>query len=223
MHRLIACGRPAALFIMIMFALVATGVAGADPSPPKAKKAQPQPTPQARVQAAAEPSETESPYVQATARGGAQSGRVYTNDDLKKMFPGRPEDEKKLPAEPASAHPGGEPGDAAPPVPPAGVETALDQVLAQEAARGDQAQRIAAAEQAVTAAHDRVADLEKRRLAVQNPLMPPPKPPEKGEEQWKAQSGPERLAATEQELQTAREELAKAQSELDTLRGGSTP
>jgi hypothetical protein len=151
--------------------------------------------------------------------------RVFTNEDLERLFGGGELDEE--PARPSGE---GSPaaGEAAVqrPAGPAtggGAQAAdpLQWMQQRETSEAERRQQIADAEAAVAAARQKVADLEKRLLAVKNPFLARPEIPDDEKSDWDGMSGPERASATEEQLGNARDELQKAEQELARLRSQS--
>jgi hypothetical protein len=155
-----------------------------------------------------------SPFVQAMGgRAKASEVKVYSNETLSEMFGGASEEVVESP----TVTPAGAP---TPPVQPAVPEKSpLERMAEQKKAREDHRILLTAAEKAVTDAEQRVAELEKRALAARNPLLPRPAPPEDEEERaaWNSADGVGRAAQADQQLQSAREALAKAREDLATL------
>lgn len=174
---------------------------------------------------AAEPakSEAESPAAAADAKKDCAEVEVFTNEDLERLF-GRGEE-----TTPETGPEEGEPADgtARPeprpvePVQGAGTAQPADPLQWMEERKTRQAERqeqIAAAEAAIGAARERIADLEQRIRATKNPYLARPQIPDDEKSDWDGMSAPERVAAAEQQLQEAREELRKAEEELARLR-----
>jgi hypothetical protein len=154
----------------------------------------------------------------------AASG-VVTNETLERLFGPAPE-AATAPAkeETAPPTPAAESGDAPPP--PEGVTTPaektptdpLELMREKQAKAAEQKRLIAEAEQKVSSARQRVADLEKRRLAIVNPFMARPEIPTDEKEQWDSEGSQERLTTTDRQLEEARQQLAEAEGELARLR-----
>jgi hypothetical protein len=161
-----------------------------------------------------------SPLIRASrrARGEKQDSeaKVYGNDDLDEMF--GPSESTPPEAQDADST---EPTEAARPAEGEAQPDALEQMFASEARKKERATEIAGAEQRVTDAKQAIVDLEKRLLAVKNPLLARPSAPEEGAEEWKAGDGQSRLQQTELQIAAAREALAEAERELSELKRGS--
>jgi hypothetical protein len=131
----------------------------------------------------------------------------FTNEDLARRYSGG---EKKKPtsAPPKSSTSEEKPVD--------NGAAALEKLFADRDSRKENAGKVVEAEAAVVAARERVTQLEKKKLAVVNPFMARPAPPEDKEEaeRWKAMDGSERAAAAQIELDEARKALADAESAL---------
>lgn len=95
---------------------------------------------------------------------------------------------------------------------------ALDE---QRAAAAGRATAIAAAERDLAEKEALVVELDKRLLAVKNPLLPRPQLPPDEAEAWKTLDGVGRMRRVESQLATARADVESARSKLDTLRRGA--
>jgi hypothetical protein len=163
-----------------------------------------------------------SPLIHATGgKSSATPVKVYTNEDLKRVSGTGPGPaETTLPPSPASEPATG--GGAEPEPPSAAGEptSALDELFAREARRQEHVRLIALAEERVATAKQRVADFEKRMLAIRNPLLARPKPPEDEEEAtaWQDSDATGRVQQTEGQLEAARAEVAQAERDLAELR-----
>lgn len=87
----------------------------------------------------------------------------------------------------------------------------------QEAKRKKVAQR-AEAQRRVQAAQDKVVELEKRLAILRNPLLGRPRPTDEENEAWKGADQAGRARITEEDLATARSELAQVRTALNELR-----
>ena len=128
----------------------------------------------------------------------------YTNEDLERMF-GRSRSSRK--AEAGSATSGL----------PAGTkkdEEGLENEKAQVPTRQEAEQQLAAAEA-------RVKDLERRILAVRNPLLPRPQLSTEEAEASKGLDNVQRLKLTQEALEAARKELQEARERLRKAGSGS--
>jgi len=135
----------------------------------------------------------------------------FTNEDLKRRYSGG-EKKESSEATPQSSTSEKTPDD--------GGAAALKKMFAERDSRKDNAGKVAEAEAAVAAARERVAQLEKKKLAIVNPFLARPAAPEDEEEaeRWKAMNGPERVAAADGELVEARKAVAEAESALAVAR-----
>jgi len=186
------------------------------------KKEEPKPP-----EKAAEPAKTgeESPTGEEVQKDLSE-GRVFTNEDLERLFGGEAEEEIVPPAAEGVPGEGAAPPERRPvePVPgeAAGQPTdPLQWMQERQAREAQRREKIAEAEAAVTAAQQKVSDLEKRLLAIRNPYLARPDIPEEEKGEWDAMGAQERVDATEEQLRQAREDLQTAQQELARLRGQS--
>lgn len=146
---------------------------------------------------------------------------VITNDDLERMFSepqAAPADALELPAEekkPAlrtatPANPGDKPAPQA--------SDPLKWMQDRQARQAEWERQVAEAEQEVTDAEQKVTDLEYRLRATRIPFLARPEIPQDEESEWAGLSASERAALTQQQLDTARDELATARQKLSSLR-----
>jgi hypothetical protein len=153
--------------------------------------------------------------------------KTYTNEDLERLFPRsepEPSPDAEKGADDGAARKAGQP-DAA--EADKGTEStqakqdsagnSLQWLDERKAAQREHQKALAEAGAAVTDAEARVRELEERLRALRNPLLKRPAAPEDDPE-WAGRSTPERVAQTEAELEGARAEMTRAQSELDRLR-----
>ncbi len=179
-------------FVLLGFGALALVTEGSRPQPPSRSED--------KAAEAASPKRI-SPFILA-ARGKQRSARskVYTNQDLERMF-GPPE---------AAARAAKGSGELAPVVEPAATElragapAATDQgdlPQVSEESAAERQRQIAESEKKVAQAQRRVSGLEGQRSAALNPFVPPHR------------------AAWMAELDRAREELRKAERQLEQLRG----
>jgi hypothetical protein len=156
------------------------------------------------------------------AEPAEQDAKVYTNDDLNKLF-GEAEagEQTALPLEEYM-------GEEQEPVmeikvvePEPAKESVPDPVnlMEQQQAQVEERSRLAAeAEQAVADARARVTQLEKRLLALRNPFSARPEIPEDEKSEWDSMGTSERVTKSEEELQQAREDLTAAEKALAEVR-----
>ncbi len=143
-----------------------------------------------------------------------EPGYVYTNDDLDRLPPASPAPRPSPATAKESAPKAGEQR-------PAGTFDPLKRMQEEQASAAELKTQIAGAEKKVTEGEQKLRDLERRRLAVANPLLAPPQVAPEQAAQWKQLSGPERLRATDDEIAQARKELEDAKAELQKLRASS--
>ena len=143
--------------------------------------------------------------------------KVYTNQDLEKMF-GEEEESAEAPAPPAE-----EPEAERKPVmevtvePEPGEKPAADPLalMRQEQAMAAERDRaIADAKKTVADARARVTQLEQRILALKNPYLPRPEIPDDEKAGWESMGTRERLEQSEQQLEQARADLKAAKKAL---------
>jgi hypothetical protein len=173
--------------------------------------------------------EGEAETAQAEATGeekaaGRRSGadvKVYTNADLGPAIVQSPRHQKSEAAKETADGKGEskEKVDAAAGVP--AEKDALTWLFEQEAARKEHVAKISEAEQRIVGLRQRVVDLEKRELAIKNPLLARPQPPEEDADEWIGATAPERVAQTQVQIEAAKEALAEAERELSSLRSSA--
>lgn len=126
---------------------------------------------------------------------------VISNETLERRFgPPDPESARPAPSRPAPPARGKGPD----------VATMVEQHKETEKAAKDAKQK---REAAIAQARARIADLERRLLALRNPLLARPAAPEKNAEDWQELDTVERVKRFEKELQDARRALAEAQGD----------
>lgn len=155
----------------------------------------------------------------------ASEVKVYTNADLERLFGGAGPAEPAEPeagettAEPSpagSAAPspeGAKPGEAA-----AGPQDPAAWLAARQAKEKERQQQIDEAQSKVDGLRARIAELEKRALAVRNPFLPRPEVSDDDRKDWDAASATERASMTDAQLAEARKELEAAERELTAAR-----
>jgi len=147
---------------------------------------------------------------QDAAKKEPETGKVYTNADLERLFG----------AAPASKTEEGKAGDAKTAAggaskPPDALD-AMNDARARERTRRLQAAEV---EKVVATKRAEVEKLEQRILRIRNPLLPRPEvdlTPEEREE-WKGLTAPERVDLTRKQLDGVRAELAEAEARLKKL------
>jgi hypothetical protein len=148
---------------------------------------------------------------------------VITNEDLERMFSdpaAPPEGALSLPPADTPAgegEPAARPSDKAPSGSAPQAADPLKWMQDRQARQAEWSRQVAEAQQAVSDAEARVADLQKRLLATRNPLLARPEIPDDEKEEWAELNGPGRVELTQQQLETARAELAEAQQKLARL------
>jgi hypothetical protein len=184
----------------------------------------PVPAEEGTEEKATEAEATEAEATREEAREAASG--VITNETLERLFGPAPEaPPTPVKEEAAPPAPAAESGEAAPEGGTTPAERPptdpLELMRERQAQAAEKRRLIAEAEQKVTAAKQRVADLEKRRLAIVNPFMARPEIPADEKEQWDSEGSQERLATTDGQLEEARQQLADAEGELGRLRSGA--
>jgi hypothetical protein len=176
-----------------------------------------------------EQKEPESPPKAEKAEEPAeQEVKVYTNEDLEKLFgeeesmePTRLPSVEQTPLPPADPSAEQEPVmevkvEGEPPAKPASDPLTL---MRERQAQAEERNRaIAEAEQAVATASARVEQLELRISALRNPFRARPDIPEDERAEWDSMGTRERLERTEEQLEQARADLAAAEQELAKIR-----
>ena len=190
---------------LLLVVSVTAALAGAGEPSPKEKPAE-------SAQKAAVSSKTDtvrSPYVQAATKRPKRPGtKTYSNEDLERMFGG---------GVPRAATPVAE-GSPGPAGTADGAKSPLEQVLEQERLAEERRRQIVAGEKKVAEARQRIVDLERRTLALKNPLWGArPAPPEEGREEWDQMDGRQRVNQADAQVEAARQDLALAQRELAEL------
>jgi hypothetical protein len=151
--------------------------------------------------------EPENPFLKA-ARGKAGEpvqDKVYGNDDLERLFGPPPAAEQAPAAEP-------EPGtESAPPVPPPDPGNVLAEIEEQRKQAEERAAVAAEAEKKITDLRDRLASLERAKIAVHNPLLARPEAPEGHAAEWDKMSGTERVTLLDSLIDATRRELEQAE------------
>lgn len=151
-----------------------------------------------------------SPYHAATRDAGAQAGDtvVITNDYLEKMMAGLTEEQRLSGVYQAQRHIGAT--ESTPPAPGGGATAAGDPQGAPGPDGGSEQQ--AARPRSVDQINAQIESLEKRLLALKNPLLPR-RYSEKSDDQdpeWDEKTNLQRVEQTEKELAAARAELEEA-------------
>ncbi len=153
-----------------------------------------------------------SPYTQATGGGKAAPTKVYSNDDLRRLFGGDSIEE----VDAKKASPEGSGSSATP---------AADPLQLMEAQKRQQKQRqeaVREAEQRLAAARQALADIEKRTRALRSPYMAKPGAPE-GEDaaEWSKMGTRQRLERNQQDEEKAREAIREAEQALSRARNSN--
>lgn len=153
----------------------------------------------------------------------AESARPVPKEPMK------PETEEPVPApvEPAPAaaaaaenEPEAAVADTSPPSAPP-LPDPLQEMERQRALRETLDLQRGRLEAKVASAKERVAELEKRLLAVRNPFLPRPQLPPEEEKIWASLDGAERARRVEGQIDEARRELEAAEAELAALPAGT--
>ncbi len=165
---------------------------------------------QAKKSAASQETAVESSAQPGKSTRDGEESRVYTNEDLERLFGPAPPPRKETEA------PVGKPGESVP-----GTE-ALKQIQEEQAREVTRERLRSEAGKRVETAQARVRRLEDRLLRLRNPFLPRPEADmtEEELEAWKGLDSAARVRLTEKELEEARRELEKAQQALRTLEGG---
>ena len=145
-----------------------------------------------------------NPFVEATSnKSKSRDAKVYTNADLRKLYGGGSVDSSGETAAPAGAAIATDP---------------LEQLFEQQARAEQHDKDVLAAEARVTEARNKVEQVKKASLAIKNPFLPRPKPPEENVEEWQAASVPGRVEMANQALAQAEADLAGAKAEVARLK-----
>ena len=187
--------------------VVAVLIAGAGPlRAAEEKKAETQNKKQDKKQDKTKKAEPHvSPIYQAAEKAGQgkdiDESVVITNAELEKMWAGLSPSEKLEGVYQAERHIGA----------PSGAEAAAGATPSGDAAPADK--NAQPAPKNVTELRTKVDELERRLLALRNPLLPRRYAERKDEknENWDKMNNAERIAATEKELEKAKEDLAAAE------------
>jgi hypothetical protein len=177
---------------------------------------------QAETETGEEKAEPEtSPLIEAAGRRSGADVKVYTNADLGPPLAQSPPPQTGDAAEKTSAGKGAskEKVESAAGTPE--EKDALTLMFEQEAARKEHAQKISETERKIVELRQRVVDLEKRELAIKNPFLARPQPPEEGADEWDGASAPDRVAQTQAQIDAAKEAVAEAERELSALRSSA--
>lgn len=150
----------------------------------------------------------------ASSASAAEPARVYTNEDLERMFGGTSEpQESESISETETAQP-------AQPAQQGNVDP-LRALEAEKRAAAAQQVRIATAEKELVKAEETLKEMEKRLLALKNPYLPRPVVSPEEKEAWKGLDNVERVKRTKEQLEGVRQELERAKNRLEELRLGS--
>jgi len=146
----------------------------------------------------------------------AKDSKVYTNEDLAKLFGIVEEADPEAPAtEPRPETPTDKPEAQAKPDPLAWLQQ-------RQAAQQEHRLAVEEAEKALLAARQRVTDLERQVLATRNPFSARPtlSDEEKKQRSENRETAAERNERTRKMLEEAREAVRTAESELARVRAG---
>jgi len=178
-----------------------------------------------------------SPIYKAAQRGDAkgQEPLVFTNEDLERMWQNLSPEERRRGVYQAERHlgqpapaEGTAPSATAGAAPPGTEEatppvTPLDALKQERAATASRQQQVVEARKRVTDLEQQIADLERAKQAIRNPLLPKTwrKPESEGEEQadqeWDELNNVQRLEQTEERLKQTQEKLQAAREDLGRL------
>ena len=213
-------GRPVWILVALVLALGASLAAEQKADPKAAKDKKP-------AKPAAE-RKTEPPISEiyraahpgAQAQPSSEDSEVITNEDLERMWSGLSPTERLQGVYQAERHIGTPAGDAGAAA-GKGEANAGEWLEKRQASEADTRTKTAEAEKKVADLRAKVDELERRLLAVRNPLLPRRYAERKNEEDksWDQKTNPERVQATEDELKKAKDDLAAAERELAQLRG----
>ncbi len=158
-----------------------------------------------------------SPYVQATGGRKAAPAKVYSNEDLRRLFGGESIEE-------VDAKKTG-PDETAPKAKSRPADSAADPLQLMETQKKQRRQRqeaVRQAEKKLAAAREALAALEKRNRALRSPYMAKPGAPE-GEDTagWSKMSTRERLERNQQAEEKAREAIREAEQALSRARNSN--
>ncbi len=161
-----------------------------------------------------------SPYAQATGGGKTAPAKVYSNEDLRRLFGG--DSIEEVDAEKTDS---GQPEARVKARPKDSAKTAADPLQLMEAQKRQRQQReeaVQKAEQKLAAARQALTDLEKRTRALRSPYMAKPGVPE-GEDaaSWGKMSTRERLERNQKDEEKAREAIREAEQALSRARNSN--
>jgi len=207
------------IFVLLIL-LVGIGSAVADGEAPEKKADKTDETAKE-----AEEQAPESPIFKAAQDANKQQDEgavVITNDDLERMMAGLTPEQKLQGVYQAERHigvpaPAGKPGEATPgqgQQPDKKPQSSLEWMEERNAAAQENRVEHVDAEQQVAELSAKVASLEKRLLALKNPLLPRRYSEKTDEEDkdWDQKDNLQRVETTQKELDSARAELAAAQA-----------
>lgn len=213
-----------AIFLLVLLIRVGPAVAEGEQPEKKADKAD-------KATEKAEEKAPESPIYKAAQDGPAKDkgqrddeAVVITNEDLERMMAGLTPEQKLQGVYQAERHIGdpaptaaGKPGEATPgqaQQPEKKAQSSLEWMEERNAAAKENRVEHVDAEKEVAELSAKVAELEKRLLALKNPLLPRRYSDKKDEEaeDWDKMDNLSRVETTQKELDAARAELAAAQA-----------
>ena len=94
----------------------------------------------------------------------------------------------------------------------------LEELLESKGKAEQHRQEITAAEGKVTRTMQEIAAIERRLIAIRNPLLARPQAPEGTEEEWDGMTAPQRVERSKEDLAKAQAELKEAEDDLARLR-----
>jgi type IV secretory pathway VirB10-like protein len=164
----------------------------------------------ARAAAPPSPNPTLTAAAATPAPAPKSASTAFTNDDLRRMF-----------GEPVASKPAGGETTGAGSTSSSEGRSALEQMAKDKKAEAEKSDRVAQAEKNLSAAQQRVADLERRALAVRNPLLARPTVSQEEHKDWDGADAAEHAKLTDADLKKAKEDVEQAKKDLDDARRGT--
>jgi hypothetical protein len=191
--------------------LLADALAAESKDKPKPTKADCSGPDAARNPACKDP---DNPFLKAARGkpGQPAEDKVYGNEDLERLFGPPPPEEEPAAEPPAAAVPGE--------APPAQPGDPLAELQAQRRKAEERAAAIVEAEKKIADLNERIANLERTKIAIHNPLLARPVAPEGSGPEWDNMAGPERVAVVDRLIEATRIEIQQAEQELERVRRG---
>jgi hypothetical protein len=202
--------------VVVLGVAIAGAVAADESKPPQKPKPKPKDAATSPILEAAK---------EAAARDEAEPAEVFTNDDLERMMSNLPPEKQaqgvyQAPAPGTPAENAAAPAGETPPANPEAEISSLDWLEQQREGKTAREDALRAARERVTGLEAKVAELERRALAIKNPFLARPEKPksEDGQEvEWDNLDSRERVAVTEHELVQVRKDLDQARNDLAQL------